>query len=245
MMQSNLNSDRRDFLKAAGTAIAALGAWRPPDLPLLLQRPATFRICPTARTTSTRATGSTSRGSRSRTSMGCAWRQSLRPEDAGPQRRRSGAGRRPPDGRGEGAKRQPVRHEDGRAGLRHPVPGSVVLGRKRRPAPQRGRRRTSTPRISAPPSISWAPGHRRPERIGAIGICGSGSFVISAAKIDPRMKAIATVSMYDMGAANRNGLKKSQTLEQRKQTIAEAARAARTWSSRAARPNTPAGQCTR
>jgi fermentation-respiration switch protein FrsA (DUF1100 family) len=59
-------------------------------------------------------------------------------------------------------------------------------------------------------------------RIGAIGVCGSGSFVISAAKIDPRMKAIATVSMYDMGAANRNGLRKSQTLEQRKQTIAEA-----------------------
>jgi fermentation-respiration switch protein FrsA (DUF1100 family) len=61
------------------------------------------------------------------------------------------------------------------------------------------------------------------ERIGAIGICGSGSFVISAAKIDPRMKAIATVSMYDMGAANRNGLRKSQTLEQRQRTIAEAA----------------------
>ena len=47
------------------------------------------------------------------------------------------------------------------------------------------------------------------ERIGALGICGSGSFVISAAKIDPRMKAIATVSMYDMGAAFRNGLKQS------------------------------------
>jgi fermentation-respiration switch protein FrsA (DUF1100 family) len=61
------------------------------------------------------------------------------------------------------------------------------------------------------------------ERIGAIGICGSGGFVISAAKIDPRMKAIATVSMYDMGAANRDGLKKSQTLEQRKAAIAAAA----------------------
>ncbi len=61
------------------------------------------------------------------------------------------------------------------------------------------------------------------DRIGVIGICGSGSFVISAAKIDPRMKAIATVSMYDMGAANRNALNHSQTLEQRKKIIADAA----------------------
>ncbi len=61
------------------------------------------------------------------------------------------------------------------------------------------------------------------ERIGAIGICGSGSFVISAAKIDPRMKAIATVSMYDMGAANRQGLHKAVTLEQRKKLIEQAA----------------------
>lgn len=60
------------------------------------------------------------------------------------------------------------------------------------------------------------------ERIGALGICGSGSFVISAAKIDPRMKAIATVSMYDMGGVNRNGLKHSQTLEQRRAIIAQA-----------------------
>jgi uncharacterized protein len=60
-------------------------------------------------------------------------------------------------------------------------------------------------------------------RIGVIGICGSGSFVISAAKIDPRMKAIATVSMYDMGAANRNALNHSLTLEQRKEIIKEAA----------------------
>jgi fermentation-respiration switch protein FrsA (DUF1100 family) len=60
-------------------------------------------------------------------------------------------------------------------------------------------------------------------RIGVIGVCGSGSFAISAAKIDPRMKAVATVSMYDMGAANRNALNHSQTLEQRKETIAKAA----------------------
>lgn len=62
-----------------------------------------------------------------------------------------------------------------------------------------------------------------PHRIGVLGICGSGSFVISAAKIDPRMKAIATVSMYDMGSANRNALNHSLTLAQRKQIIADAA----------------------
>lgn len=61
------------------------------------------------------------------------------------------------------------------------------------------------------------------ERIGVLGICGSGSFAVSAAKIDPRMKAIATVSMYDMGAANRHALNKSLTLAQRKAIIAEAA----------------------
>ena len=61
------------------------------------------------------------------------------------------------------------------------------------------------------------------EHIGVIGICGSGSFAISAAKIDPRLKAIATISMYNMGTASRNGLKHALTLEQRKQIIAEAA----------------------
>lgn len=60
-------------------------------------------------------------------------------------------------------------------------------------------------------------------RIGALGICGSGSFAISAAKIDPRLKAIATVSMYDMGTASRNGVKNAVTLAQRKQIMAEAA----------------------
>ena len=60
-------------------------------------------------------------------------------------------------------------------------------------------------------------------RIGVIGICDSGGFAISAAKIDPRLKAVATVSMYDMGVAKRNGIKHSQTLEQRKKILEEAA----------------------
>jgi uncharacterized protein len=79
-------------------------------------------------------------------------------------------------------------------------------------------------------------------RIGVIGICGSRSFVISAAKIDPRMKAIATVSMYDMGAANRNGLRHSQTLEERKKSLKLQPSNA-TWISWVVKPNTPVERC--
>lgn len=61
------------------------------------------------------------------------------------------------------------------------------------------------------------------ENIGVIGICGSGGFAISAAKVDPRLKAIATVSMYDMGAAARSGLGHSTTLEMRKEMLKQAA----------------------
>lgn len=60
-------------------------------------------------------------------------------------------------------------------------------------------------------------------RIGVLGICGSGGFSISAAKMDPRLRAVATVSMYDMGAVTRNGLKQAVTLEQRKALLAQAA----------------------
>lgn len=41
------------------------------------------------------------------------------------------------------------------------------------------------------------------ERIGVIGVCASGGFAIAAAKIDPRLKAVATASMLDMGGATR------------------------------------------
>ena len=44
------------------------------------------------------------------------------------------------------------------------------------------------------------------ERIGVIGVCGSGGFALAAAEMDPRIKAIATVSMYDIGQAKRQGL---------------------------------------
>jgi uncharacterized protein len=62
-----------------------------------------------------------------------------------------------------------------------------------------------------------------PNNIGVLGICGSGSFALSAAQIDPRMKAIAAVSMYDMGAVTRDGLRKSVTLEQRRAMLQAAA----------------------
>lgn len=61
------------------------------------------------------------------------------------------------------------------------------------------------------------------ERIGVIGLCGSGGFSVCAASIDPRIKALATVSMYDMGRATRNGLGDGMTDEQRKAMFAEVA----------------------
>lgn len=59
------------------------------------------------------------------------------------------------------------------------------------------------------------------ERIGVIGICGSGGFSISAAAIDPRLKAVATVSMYDMGRDRRQGLGDTMTEEDRVKALRE------------------------
>ena len=61
------------------------------------------------------------------------------------------------------------------------------------------------------------------ERIGVIGICGSGGFSIAATKIDPRIKALATVSMYDMGEYFRTGLKHTRSVETRNKDLETAA----------------------
>lgn len=53
------------------------------------------------------------------------------------------------------------------------------------------------------------------DKIGVIGICGGGCYSVSATQIDHRIKALATISMYDMGRARRQGVGDSQTYEQR------------------------------
>lgn len=58
-------------------------------------------------------------------------------------------------------------------------------------------------------------------RIGVIGICGGGGYSVSAAQIDHRIKAVATISMYDMGRARRQGLGDVITYEQRMNTLDE------------------------
>jgi fermentation-respiration switch protein FrsA (DUF1100 family) len=81
------------------------------------------------------------------------------------------------------------------------------------------------------------------ERIGVIGICGSGSFVISAAKLDPRMRAIATVSMYDMGASTATAWSTPRPSSSARRSSRRPPSSA-TSSSRAARPCTPAAPST-
>lgn len=56
-------------------------------------------------------------------------------------------------------------------------------------------------------------------QIGVIGLCGSGGFAISAAQVDRRIKAVATVSMYDISRAAANGFMDSLTEEERNQML--------------------------
>ncbi|MCD7909785.1 MAG: alpha/beta hydrolase [Clostridium sp.] len=56
-------------------------------------------------------------------------------------------------------------------------------------------------------------------RIGVIGICASGGFALSAAAIDPRMRAITTVSMYDTGRTRRQGVGDTLSIEDWRKTL--------------------------
>ena len=60
-----------------------------------------------------------------------------------------------------------------------------------------------------------------PSRIGVVGICGGGGYSVSAAAIDHRIKAVATISMYDLGRARRQGLGDVISYEQRMKTLDE------------------------
>jgi len=58
-----------------------------------------------------------------------------------------------------------------------------------------------------------------PNKIGVIGICGSGGFSVTAAQVDHRIKALATVSMYDMSRVIRKGWKDGMADDQRSKTL--------------------------
>lgn len=69
------------------------------------------------------------------------------------------------------------------------------------------------------------------KEIGIIGICGSGCFALSAGKIDPRLKAIATVSMYNatvekynMGNSRKDASQETQIRKDQAQLLEEAAK---------------------
>lgn len=62
------------------------------------------------------------------------------------------------------------------------------------------------------------------QRIGVLGICGGGGYTLNAAKSDKRLKAVATLSMFNSGKVRRDGFMESQ-LDSIQQRLGHAARA--------------------
>lgn len=61
-------------------------------------------------------------------------------------------------------------------------------------------------------------------RVGALGICGGGGYTLKASQSDKRIKAVATLSMFNSGEVRRNGFQNSQlnTIQERLQKASEA-----------------------
>ena len=62
------------------------------------------------------------------------------------------------------------------------------------------------------------------QRVGALGICGGGGYTIQAGKTDKRVKAVATVSMFNSGRVRRNGFLDAQ-MDSIAERLEQAARA--------------------
>lgn len=57
------------------------------------------------------------------------------------------------------------------------------------------------------------------DKIGAMGICTGGAYAVKAPQRDYRIKAVAGVSLFDLGDARRSGLGRTVSLEQRAKTL--------------------------
>lgn len=62
------------------------------------------------------------------------------------------------------------------------------------------------------------------DHLGVLGICGGGGYTLKAAQSDKRLKAVATLSMFNSGEVRRNGFQNSQlnTIQERLQQASDA-----------------------